>query len=71
LRNDDNKTELFGFLADVCTKIALKDGKLVKSTKGTDTMDTGDVQNRNYISPYSHEADIQLILRTVYFGNQK
>ena len=32
MRNDDNKTELFAFLADECTKIAVEDGKLVIST---------------------------------------
>jgi len=48
LRNYDNKTELFGFLADVYTKMAVNDGKLVILTKGADIIDTGDVQNRNY-----------------------
>jgi len=33
LRNDDNKNELFAFLAEECTKIAVEDGKLVISTK--------------------------------------
>jgi len=54
LRNYDNKTELFGFLADVYTTMAVNDGKLVLLTKKADIIDTGDVQNRNYFHHDTH-----------------
>ena len=72
MRNDDNKNELFAFLADECTKIAVEDGKLVISTNGTDIMDTGEVQNRNSIAPCSHEeADTRLILHAAHVGKSE
>lgn len=60
LRNDVNKTELFGLLADSITDIS---GKLCISTKGSRAICNQDQLNLSFLEPCNHEeADTRVFI---------
>lgn len=67
LRTDDNKTELFEFLATHCGTMSVPEGKCVISTKGTEVVATTAINNVPSLAPCSHEeADTRLLLHTAH-----
>jgi hypothetical protein len=69
LRHDDNKSELFEFLATRISNLSITDEKYVLSTKGVDVIATSEISNISSIAPCSHEeADTRLILHTAHVG---
>ena len=54
LRVDDNKTEIFKFLAEEVTRLPIEEGIIIYSTYGNDVLSTMACVNTTNIAPCSH-----------------
>ena len=60
---------MFDFLADKYKEFTIPEGKLLVSTKGTDVVATGQIDNLERLSPCTHEeADTRILLHAAHAG---
>ena len=72
LRVDENKVELFKFLCDHSTKMALEDGKVLISTYGNGVKCSSPGIDLSRLFPCSHEeADTRILFHALDAGIQK